>query len=72
MKVLKLGYNNIHSLLPTCFEYLKKLETLELNNNPLSVIDQNTEIALGNLKNLQVNLYILFIFPIKNVLKSFF
>lgn len=28
---------------------------LELNNNPLSVIDQNTEISLGYLTNLQVS-----------------
>lgn len=40
---------------PDCFEYLKKLEILELHNNPLQVIDQNTEMALGHLKNLQVN-----------------
>jgi len=55
LKVLKLGFNNLHSLPPTFFQYLTKLEMLELNNNPLLVIDQNTEISLGHLKNLRVN-----------------
>lgn len=55
LKTLKLGYNNIHSLPPFLFEYLKNLERLELNNNPMVVIDQNTQIALGHLKKLQVN-----------------
>jgi len=55
LRVLKLGYNNIHSLPPNFFQYLTKLEILELNNNPLLVIDQNTEISLGYLTNLQVN-----------------
>ncbi|VVC31620.1 Cysteine-rich flanking region, C-terminal,Leucine-rich repeat,Leucine-rich repeat domain, L [Cinara cedri] len=54
LKVLKLNFNNIHSLSPDCFEYLRKLEVLELNYNPLSVIDENTEIALGFLTNLQI------------------
>ncbi|XP_025199329.1 carboxypeptidase N subunit 2-like [Melanaphis sacchari] len=54
LRILKLGYNNIHSLPPNFFQYLTKLENLELNNNPLLVIDQNTEISLGYLKNLQV------------------
>ncbi|XP_016656809.1 carboxypeptidase N subunit 2 [Acyrthosiphon pisum] len=54
LRVLKLGYNNIHSLPPNFFQYLTKLEMLELNNNPLLVIDQNTEISLGYLTNLQV------------------
>lgn len=55
LKVLKLGHNNIHSLPPECFEYLTNLETLELDNNPLSVIDQPTAISLGYLTNLKVN-----------------
>lgn len=55
LKVLKLGNNNIHSLPPNCFEYLTKLEMLDLSYNPLMVIDQNTEISLGYLTNLQVN-----------------
>lgn len=55
LKILKLGNNRIHSLSPDCFEYLTKLEVLELHNNPLSVIDQNTEMSLGFLSNLQVN-----------------
>lgn len=54
LKVFKLGHNNIHSLPPDCFEYLTNLEVLELNNNPLLVIDQNTEISLGYLTKLQV------------------
>lgn len=58
IKILKLGHNNIHSLSPNFFEYLKKLQVLELNNNPLQVIDQNTEIALGYLNNLQVNIFL--------------
>ncbi|XP_025411848.1 carboxypeptidase N subunit 2-like isoform X2 [Sipha flava] len=53
LKVLKLGNNNIHSLTPNFFEYLSNLEELEISNNPLSVIDQNTELALGYLTNLQ-------------------
>lgn len=57
LKVLRLGYNNIHSLPTDCFEYLTNLEVLDLNNNPLFVIDQNTEISLGYLTNLQVNRY---------------
>jgi len=61
LKILKLGYNDIHTLSLYCFEYLKNLEVLELNNNPLSVIDHNTEIALGYLKNLKVNNFILLI-----------
>lgn len=61
IKILRLGFNNIHSLSPNCFEYLTRLEVLELNNNPLSVIDQNTEITLGYLINLQVfSLYSIF------------
>lgn len=55
LKTLKLGYNNVHSLPPFLFEYLKNLERLELNNNPMVVIDQNTQTALGHLKKLQVN-----------------
>lgn len=55
LKVFKLGHNHIHSLSPDCFEYLTKLEVLELHNNPLSVIDQNTEMSLGFLNNLRVN-----------------
>lgn len=55
LKVFKLGHNNIHSLPPDCFEYLTNLEVLELNNNPLLVIDQNTEISLGYLTKLQVS-----------------
>lgn len=63
IKILKLGHNNIHSLSPSCFEYLKKLEVLELNDNPLLVIDQNTEMSLGYLTNLQViSVYIIIIF----------
>lgn len=54
LKSLKLGFNNIHSLSPKFFEYLSKLEVLELSNNPLSVIDQNTELSLSYLTNLQV------------------
>lgn len=54
LKILKLSYNNIHSLLPTFFEYLPELQVLELSHNPLSVIDQSTELALGYLTNLQV------------------
>lgn len=58
LKILKLGHNNIHSLSPNFFEYLRNLELLELNNNPLQVIDQNTEMALGHLKNLLVNVFL--------------
>lgn len=58
IKILKLGHNNIHSLSPNFFKYLSNLERLELNNNPLQVIDQNTEMALGHLKNLQVNIFL--------------
>ncbi|CAH1726478.1 unnamed protein product [Aphis gossypii] len=54
LKVLKLGFNNIHSLPPNFFQHLTNLENLEVNNNPLMVIDQNTEISLGYLTNLQV------------------
>lgn len=51
---------------PNFFQHLTNLENLEVNNNPLMVIDQNTEISLGYLTNLQVNYYIYII-----VLKAF-
>lgn len=54
IKVLKLGYNEFHSLGKDVFDHLSEhLETLELNNNPLNTIDQQTAIALTTLRKLR-------------------
>ena len=55
LKTLRLGYNQIHSIDKDAFNHLSThLETLELNNNPLSVIDHQTAIAITTLRKLKV------------------
>lgn len=55
LKTLKLGYNNIHSIDKDAFNHLSThLEILELNNNPLKVIDHQTAIAITTLRKLKV------------------
>lgn len=55
IKTLKLGYNDIHSIDKDAFNHLSThLEILELNNNPLKVIDHQTAIAITTLRKLKV------------------
>ena len=54
LKTLKLGYNQIISIDKDAFDHLSYLETLELNNNPLKVIDHQTAIAITSLRKLKV------------------
>ena len=54
LKTLLLGYNQIHSINKDAFDHLPQLERLELNNNPLVVIDRPTEIALSSIRKLKV------------------
>lgn len=54
LKTLKLGYNKIVSINNDAFKHLSHLETLELNNNPLKVIDHQTAIAITTLRKLKV------------------
>lgn len=55
IKTLMLGYNQIHSIDKDAFNHLSThLETLELNNNPLTVIDHQTAIAITTLRKLKV------------------
>lgn len=55
LKTLKLGYNKIFSIDKDSFNHLSSnLETLELNNNPLKVIDHQTAIAITTLRKLKV------------------
>ena len=54
LKTLKLGYNKITSIDKDAFNHLPSLETLELNNNPLKVIDHQTAIAITSLRKLKV------------------
>ena len=56
LKTLKLGYNQITSIDKDAFNHLSShLETLELNNNHLKVIDHQTAIAITTLRKLKVN-----------------
>ena len=55
-KTLKLGYNMIHSIDKDAFNHLAThLEILELNNNPLNVIDHQTAMAITTLRKLKVS-----------------
>lgn len=54
LKTLKLGYNKIISIDKDAFNHLSHLEILELNNNPLKVIDHQTAIAITTLRKLKV------------------
>ncbi len=58
LKTLKLGYNKIISINNDAFKHLSHLETLELNNNPLKVIDHQTAIAITTLRKLKVRFYL--------------
>jgi hypothetical protein len=55
LKTLKLGYNKIFSIDKDAFNHLLSLETLELNNNPIKVIDHQTAIAITSLRKLKVS-----------------
>lgn len=54
LKTLKLGYNKIISIDKDAFNHLSHLEILELNNNPLKVIDHQTAIAITTLRKLKI------------------
>lgn len=55
LRTLRLGYNQIHSIDKDAFDHLAThLETLELNNNPIKVIDHQTAIAITSLRKLKV------------------
>lgn len=55
IKTLKLGYNQIHSIDKDAFNHLSAhLEILELNNNPLKIIDHQTSMAITTLRKLKV------------------
>lgn len=54
LRVLRLGNNQLHSLDPDLFEHLPSLEELDLKENTFKIIDQPTEIAIGNIMTLRV------------------
>lgn len=55
LKTLKLSYNRISSIDKDAFNHLSShLEILELDNNPLKVIDHQTAIAITTLRKLKV------------------
>jgi len=54
LKTLKVGYNLIHSLDKDVFDHIPFLEILELNNNPLEIIDHQTGVAITTLRKLKV------------------
>lgn len=54
LRVLRLGNNQLHSLDPDLFEHLPSLEELSLKENTFKIIDQPTEIAIGNIMTLRV------------------
>ena len=54
LKTLKLGYNQIHSIDKDAFDHLPFIEILEINNNPLEVLDHQTAIAITTLRKLKV------------------
>lgn len=58
LRTLKLGYNKITSLDKDAFNHISShLEILELNNNPLKVIDHQTAIAITTLRKLKVVIF---------------
>lgn len=54
LRVLRLGNNELHSLDPDLFEHLPNLEELSLKENAFKIIDQSTEVAIGNIVSLRV------------------
>ncbi|KAK2709596.1 hypothetical protein QYM36_013311 [Artemia franciscana] len=52
--VLNLGYNDLHSLNKDTFDHLPFLEVLQLNDNPIKIIDHQTAVAITTLRNLKV------------------
>lgn len=54
LQVLKLSYNDIHSLNSDIFEHIPQLIELRLDGNPLKVIDHPTVIAISSLSALKV------------------
>lgn len=53
LRVLRLGYNQMHSLDSDLFEHMPNLEELSLTNNAFKILDQPTEIAIGSLMTLR-------------------
>ena len=55
LRVLNLGYNDLHSLDPDLFEHMPELEELDLSGNPMTVLDHVTLIAIASLPRLKVS-----------------
>lgn len=53
LRVLRLGYNQLHSLDPDVFEHMPKLEELSLVANAFKTIDTMTQQALGSVQTLR-------------------
>lgn len=56
MKTLRLGNNQLHSLDSDLFEHLPNLEELYLDNNPFTVIDHSSTVAISTIPHLRVGL----------------
>lgn len=54
LKILRLSRNKIHSLHKDLFDHTSRIEELVLSYNPLKVIDQTTELAIGTLMQLKM------------------
>lgn len=55
LRILNLGYNNLHSIHSDLFEHMPELEELDLSGNPLTTIDHVTLIAISSLPMLKVS-----------------
>lgn len=54
LRVLKLSNNLIHMLKKDLFEHFPSIEELDLHENPFTVIDSQTLIAISELQKLRV------------------
>lgn len=55
LRKLTLAHNALHALPPDLFSFMRRLSTLDLDGNPLAVIDQVTMGALSELGELSVS-----------------
>ncbi|XP_072159509.1 podocan isoform X1 [Bemisia tabaci] len=53
VKILNLSGNQIHSLSRSVFEHLQFLEQLDLDNNPIKIVDHTTTLAFSTLSRLK-------------------